>query len=30
LIDILYSFEKNSFQGRDTLQLNIQDIRISD
>jgi len=29
LIDLLYSFEKNSFMGRDTLQLNVKDIKVN-
>ena len=28
LVDMLYSFEKNSFMGRDTLQLNVKDIKV--
>ncbi len=28
LIDLLYSFEKNSFMGRETLQLNVKDIKV--
>jgi single-stranded-DNA-specific exonuclease len=30
LIDVLYSFEKNSFMGRETLQLNVKDIKVSE
>jgi single-stranded-DNA-specific exonuclease len=29
-IDLLYSFEKNSYMGRDSLQLNVKDIKVSE
>ena len=29
-VDLLYSFEKNSFMGRESLQLNVKDIKISE
>jgi len=29
-VDLLYSFEKNSFMGRETLQLNVKDIKVSE
>jgi len=29
LVDLFYSFEKNSYMGRDTLQLNVKDIKVN-
>jgi hypothetical protein len=28
-VDLLYSFEKNSYMGRESLQLNVKDIKAS-
>jgi single-stranded-DNA-specific exonuclease len=29
-VDLLYSYEKNSYMGRDTLQLNVKDIKVTE
>jgi hypothetical protein len=28
-VDLLYAYERNMFQGRETLQLNVRDLRIA-